>query len=56
MHSIVVGSEQLTELSQQDLHDNQNILAQSSMHVRFECAANKQEISPEQYRQYIRVK
>ena len=52
--SIAKGSEQLTEVSQQDLQDNQNILSQSSIHIRFESAANKQEIPPEQYRQYIR--
>ena len=52
--SIAEGSEQLTEVSQQDLQDNRNILSQSSMHIRFESAANKQEIPPEQYRQYIR--
>ena len=33
--SIAEGSEWLTEVSQQDLRDNQNILAQSSLHVRF---------------------
>ena len=54
LHSLAEGSEQLTELSQQDLQDNQNILSQSSLHVRFESSANKQEIPPEQYRQYIR--
>ena len=54
LHSIAEGSEQLTEVSQQDLQDNQNILSQFSMHIRFESAANKQEIPPEQYRQYIR--
>ena len=52
--SIAQGSEQLTEVSQQDLQDNRNILSQSSIHIRFESAANKQEIPPEQYRQYIR--
>ena len=40
LHSIAEGSELLTEVSQQD---NQNILSQSSMHIRFESAANKQE-------------
>ena len=54
LHSIAEGSEQLTEVSQQDLQDNQSILSQSSLHVRFESSANKQEIPPEQYRQYIR--
>ena len=54
LQSMAEGSEQLTEVSQQDLQDNQNILAQSSLHVRFESSANKQEIPPEQYRQYLR--
>ena len=56
MHSITEGSEQLTEVSQQDLQDNECILtsATSNLHVRFESAANQQEIPPAQYRQYIR--
>ena len=56
MHSITEGSEQLTEVSQQDLQDNERILtsATSNLHVRFESAANQQEIPPNQYRQYIR--
>ncbi len=54
LHCIAEGREQLTEVSQQDLQDNQNMLSQSSVHIRFESAANKQEIPPEQYRQYIR--
>ena len=54
LHSIAEGSEQLTEVSQQDLQDNQNILSQSSLHVRFESSANRPEMPPEQYRQYMR--
>ena len=54
LQSIAEGSEQLTEISQQDLQDNQSITSQSSLHIRFESSANKQEIPPEQYRQYIR--
>ena len=38
-HSIAEGSEQLTEVSEQDLQDNQNILSQSSLHIRFESSA-----------------
>ena len=53
LQSVAEGSEQLTEVSQQDLQDNQNILAQSTLHVRFESSANRTEIPPEQYRQYI---
>ena len=30
LHSIAEGTEQLTEVSQQDLQDNQNILSHSS--------------------------
>ena len=54
LHSIAEGNEQLTEVSQQDLQDNQNILSQSSLHVRFESSANTPEMPPEQYRQYMR--
>ena len=54
LHSLAEGSEQLTEVSQQDLQDNQNMLSQSSLHLRFESAANEHEIPAEQYRQYIR--
>ena len=56
MHSITEGSKPLTEVSQQDLQDNENILASSAanLHVRFEGAANQQEIPPDQYRQYMR--
>ena len=46
LHSIAEGTEQLTEVSQQDLQDNQNILSQSSLHVRFESSANRSEIPP----------
>ena len=48
--------EHLTEVSQQDLHDNEDILtsASISMHVRFESAAHQQEFLPDQYRQYLR--
>ena len=41
LHSLAEGSEQLTEVSQQDLQDIQNILSQSSLHIRFESLANK---------------
>ena len=54
LHSIAEGTEQLTEVFQQDLQDNQNILSQSSLHVRFESSTNRSEIPPEQYRQYMR--
>ena len=55
MQSVAEGSEQLTEVSQQDLQDNQNILASGqNLHVRFESAANQLEIPPDQYREYMR--
>ena len=56
LHSMAEGCEQLTEISQQDLHDNENILTSTStnLHVRFEGAANQQEIPPDKYRQYLR--
>ena len=54
--SMAEGVEQLTELSQQDLRDNQAILTSgaSALHVRFEGASNCQEIPADQYRQYLR--
>ena len=49
------GSEQLTEVSQQDLRDNESILTSGpNLHVRFESAANQLEIPPDQYREYMR--
>ena len=55
MQSMAEGSEQLTEVSQEDLQDNQNILASGqNLHVRFESAANQLEIPPDQYREYMR--
>ena len=54
--SMAEGVEQLTEVSQQDLRDNEAILtlAASALHVRFEGASNFQEIPVDQYRQYLR--
>ena len=54
--SMAEGVEQLTEVSQQDLRDNQAILSSgaSALHVRFEGASNCQEIPADQYRQYLR--
>ena len=51
------GSELLTEVSQEDLRDNANLMTSTttaSLHVRFESATNRQEIPPEQYRQLLR--
>ena len=55
--SLAEGSELLTEVSQEDLRDNANLMTSTttaSLHVRFESATNRQEISPEQYRQLLR--
>ena len=55
MQSMAEGSEQLTEVSQQDLRDNESILTSGpNLHVRFESAANQLEIPPDQYREYMR--
>ena len=49
------GSEQLTEVFQQDLRDNESILTSGpNLHVRYESAANQLEIPPDQYREYMR--
>ena len=55
--SLAEGSESLTEVSQEDLRDNANLITSittASLHVRFETATNRQEIPPEQYRQLLR--
>ena len=55
LQSVAEVSEQLTEVFQQDLQDNQSILASGqNLHVRFESAANQLEIPPDQYREYTR--
>ena len=55
MQSMAEGSEQLTEVSQQDLRDNESILTSGpNLHVRYESAANQLEIPPHQYREYMR--
>ena len=55
MQSIAEGREQLTEVSQQDLQDNMNILTSGpNLHVRYESAANQLEIPPDQYREFMR--
>ena len=42
------GSEQLTEVFQQDLRDNESILTSGpNLHVRYESAANQLEIPPD---------
>ena len=55
IQSMAEGSEQLTEVSQQDLRDNWSILTSGpNLHVRFESAANQLEIPRDQYREYMR--
>ena len=51
------GNEPLTEVSQEDLRDNANLMTSTttaSLHVQFESATNRQEIPPDQYRQLLR--
>ncbi len=52
------GVETLTELSEQDLIDNANLLNSSAsnvgLSVRFESAANPQVIAPDEYRKLMR--
>ena len=55
--SLAEGSESLTEVSQEDLRDNANLMTSTttaSLHVRFESATNRQAILPDQYRQLLR--
>ena len=49
--SLAEGSESLTEVSQEDLRDNDTT---ASLHNQFESATNRQDIPPEQYRQLLR--
>ncbi len=49
--------EHLTEVSQEDIEDNTNLIistSHGSLHTRFETAANKQEIPPSEYRELMR--
>ena len=51
-----VLSESLTEVSEEDLEANANLLTStsSSLHVRFESAAKKLEITADEYRKLLR--
>ena len=58
-HAEQQGTESLTEVSEQDLIDNANLLQSSArgasgLSYRFEAAANPQVIPPEEYRKLIR--
>ena len=54
--SLAEGSKLLTEVSEQDLQDNARLLSAQTggLHVRFEGAANRQEIPAAQYREMLR--
>ena len=55
--SIAEGVEPLTEISQDDIEHNVKLFTsttQSSVHTRFETAANKQEIPVDEYRKLLR--
>ena len=55
--SLAEGSEPLTEVSNEDLRDNDNILSSgttANLHVRFDSATNQQVIPADQYRQMLR--
>ena len=56
--SLAEGSEPLlTEVSQEDLQDNANVFTSTTttnLHMRYEGAANKQQISADHYRQMLR--
>ena len=55
--SLAEGTESLTEVSQEDLQYNANLLTSSTpgqLHMRFESAANKQEIPADEYRKLLR--
>ena len=55
VRSLAEGFEQITEVSREDLQENENILtaAAANLHVRFESAINQQETPADQYRQYL---
>ena len=56
-NSLAEGSQSLTEVSDQDLVDNANLFTSSTtstIHTRYDSAANSQEIPPEEYRKLLR--
>ena len=55
--SLAEGSETLTALSEQDSTDSANLFTStttSTLHARFESAANQGEIPPDEYRKLLR--
>ena len=56
--SLAEGSELLTDVSQEDLRDNANLLTSTTtnLQTRFESAANTHEIAADEYRRKLNVK
>ena len=54
--SLAEGSELLTDVSQEDLRDNANLLTSTTtnLQTRFESAANRNEIATDEYRRLLR--
>ena len=54
--SLAEGSELLTDVSQEDLRDNANLLISTTtnLQTRFESAANRHEIATDEYRRLLR--
>ena len=56
--AVAEGSELLTDVSQEDLQDNANLLVSTTtttnLHTRFESAANRHEIAADEYRRLLR--
>ena len=54
--SLAEGSELLTDVSQEDLRDNANLLTSTTtnLQTRFESAANRHEIAADEYRRLLR--
>ena len=54
--ALVEGSELLTDISEEDLQDNANLLASTTtnLHTRFENAASRHEIATDEYRRLLR--
>lgn len=55
--ALAEGSESLTDVSQEDLQDNANLLASTTttnLHTQFENAANRHEMATDEYRRLLR--
>ena len=56
-NSLAEGCQSLTEVSDQDLVDNANLFTSSTtstIHTRYESAANSHDIPPDEYRKLLR--